>query len=391
MSSRFSAPRVALAHEWLVTMRGGERVLEALCELFPDAPLFTLVHAPGSTSPLIENRPIHTSFLQRMPMGVSRYRHYLPLMPPAVESLDVTGYDLVVSSSFCVMKGLVTRPDATHVTYCHTPMRYVWEQQNEYFGPGRAGALTRGVATLATSWLRHWDEASARRVDHYVANSAHIARRIRKRYGQEADVVHPPVDCARFDRVARETPERGDYYVMLGAFAPYKRVDLAIEAFTRLGKRLLIAGAGQDAERLRARLGPGGPVELLGEVPSEQVPGLLAGARAFVFPGEEDFGIAPVEAQACGTPVIAFGRGGALETVVGIDDAQGRAPTGVFFEEQTVDALADAVERFERVQDSFDPDAIRRHAQRFDRPRFLDEMRRLLAPYLGTQSVTAAS
>lgn len=369
-------PRVALVHEWLVTMRGAERVLEVFGELLPDAEIFTLVHQPGSLSKALEARTIRTSFLQRLPFGVSRYRHYLPLMPAAIESLDLAPYDLVLSSSFCVAKGVITRPDARHVTYCHTPMRYVWEQQAEYFGPGRAGLLTRAVAALTTPWLRTWDEASGRRPDHYVANSHHIARRIQKRYGVTAEVLHPPVDCARFP-----VPEKrgaGGYYVMLGAFAPYKRVDLAIEAFQRMGKRLLIGGGGQEGRRIARLVKPGGPVELVGDVPGARLSEFLGQARAFVFPGEEDFGIAPVEAQACGVPVIAYGRGGALETVVGLDEPARGAPTGVFFREQTVDGLIAAVEAFEAREREFDGAAIRRNALRFDRPLFKRAMREIL-------------
>lgn len=364
----FSQPRVALVQDWLVTMRGAEACLEVFAELFPEADLFTLVHKKGSLSPLLESRRIHTSFLQQMPFGVSRYRHYLPLMPAAIESLDLTGFDLIVSSSYCVAKGVITRPDARHLSYCHTPMRYVWEQQNDYFGPG-ASLPVRAVGRLATSYLRMWDEASARRPDQYVANSRHVATRIRKRYGREAEVIYPPVDCSRFSPGERD----GGYYVMVGAFAPYKRVDLAIQAFQRMGKRLLVAGAGQEEKSLHRLLEPGGTVELLGSVPREKVVSLLQGARAFVFPGEEDFGIAPVEAQACGVPVIAYGCGGALESVVGPDADS--PPTGIFFDEQTVEALIDAVERFESLEEAFDSTAIRRNALRFARPRFAREIR----------------
>ncbi len=370
MSSR---PRVALVHDWLVTYRGAERVLEAFAELLPDADIFTLVHKKGALPDSLESRAIHTSFLQNLPLGVQRYRHYLSLMPAAIEALDLSRFDFVLSSSFCVAKGVVTRPDATHVSYLHTPMRYVWEQKDEYFGEGRAGPLTRAVAAVATPWLRAWDIASARRPDAYLANSHHVARRIRKRYGVEAEVVHPPVDVGRF-RLADRPMARG-YYAMLGAFAPYKRVDLAIEAFRRMGKRLLIGGAGQEGKRLARMVSGGGAVELVGEVPAGRLAEFLGGAKAFVFPGEEDFGIAPVEAQACGTPVVAFGRGGALETVVG----DGAHPTGVFFEEQSVEALIGAVETFERRAREFDPAAIRAHALRFDRPRFLDAMRAILS------------
>lgn len=369
----FSKPRIALVHEWLVTYRGAERVVESFAELFPDAPIFTLVHRPGSQPRSLESREIRTSFLQKLPFSTTRWRHYLPLMPAAIESLDLSSYDFVLSSSFCVAKGVITRPDATHLSYCHTPMRYVWEQQQEYFGPQRAGPVVRAVATLATSYLRTWDEASARRVDHYVANSAHVAGRIRKRYGAPAQVIHPPVDCSRF--TLPDGPADSDYYVLLGAFAPYKRVDLAIEAFQRMGKRLLIGGGGQEATKLAQLLKPGSSVQLVGEVPPEKLASFLGQAKAFIFPGEEDFGIAPVEAQACGVPVIAYGRGGALETVRGLGEAGVEAPTGLFFREQSVEALIEAVQTFERHAEAFDPQRIRAHALTFDRPRFQEALR----------------
>lgn len=392
-----SGPRVALVHDWLVGMRGAEACLEVFAESFPDADIYTLVHRKGGLSPALESRNIRTTFLQKLPFAISHHRHFLPLMPAAIESLDLSGYDLVLSSSYCVARGVVTSPATHHVSYCHTPMRYVWEQQHEYFGEGRASLPVRAAAVFATHWLRNWDESSGRRVDHYVANSHHVARRIRKRYGVEADVVHPPVSCDRF-RIP-EKPGSGDYYVMLTAFAPYKRVDLAIEAFQRMGKRLLIGGGGQEGAKLRKRVKPGGPVELVGPVPDARLADFLGGAKAFIFPGEEDFGIAPVEAQACGVPVIAFGRGGALETVVGVNDptdastdAQTRAaPTGLFFEEQTVESLIDAVERFEREATAFDPAAIRAHALTFDRPRFKETMERLVLESFERGTVSPAS
>jgi glycosyltransferase involved in cell wall biosynthesis len=252
-------------------------------------------------------------------------------------------------------------------------MRYVWEQQGEYFGEGRASAAVRAVATLATSYLRTWDEAAARRPDHYISNSENIARRVKKRYGIDSEVIYPPVNCSRF---ALSTESRRNApYVMLTAFAPYKRVDLAIEAFTKMNKRLVIAGGGQEGAKLKTLVKPGGPVELLGEIENAQVAPLLQSGRAFIFPGEEDFGIAPVEAQACGTPVIAFGRGGALETIVGLGDAAGRTPTGLFFEDQSVEGLIEAVEEFERREGEFSPEAARENAFRFDRPVIKEQLR----------------
>jgi glycosyltransferase involved in cell wall biosynthesis len=357
--------RVALVHDWLAGVRGGEKVLEVFCELYPQADLHTLLHVPGSCSKPIERMNIKTSFIQHLPGVARHYRRYLPLFPHAIESFDFRGYDLVLSSSHCVAKGVITPPTALHVSYVHTPMRYVWDQFPDYFGPGRAGLPTRVAARVAAPFLRAWDEASANRVDHYIANSTHVADRVRKRYRRDAHVIHPPVDLSRFQPVSPEHVE--DYYLMVGAFAPYKRVDLAIEAFKKMNRRLKIVGGGQDLEHIRKLAG--GPVELLGNQPDEVVAQLYAHCKAFVFPGEEDFGITPLEAQASGRPVIAYGKGGVLDTVLPL--ATGNHPaTGVFFARQTVDDLIDAVRRFEAVQDRFDPAFLRAHAESFDRPHF---------------------
>jgi glycosyltransferase involved in cell wall biosynthesis len=358
--------RVALIHDWLVSMRGGERVLEAFCELFPSADLYTLVHAPGACSRAIEAMRIHPSFIDRLPLARERYRHYLPLFPHAIEAFDLNGYDLVLSSSHCVAKGVVTPPSAVHVSYVHTPMRYIWDQYPEYFGPGRAGALTRLGARAFSTFLRTWDEASASRVDVYVANSHNVAARIEKRYRRRSEVVHPPVQVNRFR--ARPRSEIGDYYLMVTAFAPYKKVDLAIDAFKRMGKKLKIVGAGQEEARIRALVAP--PIELIRHPSDDQIADLYGRARALIFPGEEDAGITPLEAQASGRPVIALGRGGALETVVGLGDGPAgtsdKAATGLFFQEPTVDALMGAVLRFEANAHRFDPAAARANAERFD-------------------------
>lgn len=358
--------RVALIHDWLVSMRGGERVLEAFCELYPSADLYTLVHVPGACSKAIESMHIRTSFIDRLPWAQERYRHYLPLFPHAIEAFDLNGYDLVLSSSHCVAKGVITPPSAIHVSYVHTPMRYLWDQYPEYFGPGRAGALTRLGARGFSTFLRTWDEASASRVDVYVANSHNVAARVEKRYRRQAEVVHPPVQLSRF-RV-RPRAEISDYYLMVTAFAPYKKVDLAIEAFRRMGKKLVVVGAGQEEARIRSLVAP--PIELVLRPTDPQIADLYSRARALVFPGEEDAGITPLEAQACGRPVIALGRGGALETVVGLGESPGdhsaMAATGLFFDEPTVDGLMGAVLRFEANAHRFDPAAARANAERFD-------------------------
>ncbi len=349
--------RVALVHDWLTGMRGGEKCLEVFCELFPEAPIYTLVHRPGSVSPAIESHPIHTSFLQRAPFGRTRYQRYLPLFPAAIERFDLRGYDLVLSSSHAVAKGVVIHPGTVHVSYCHTPMRYVWQAFEDYFGGGRYGFPVSWLLPSVATWLRTWDVVSSVRVDHYIANSHNVASRIAHYYGREASVVHPWVDTRAFTpdpSVARE-----DFYVIISALVPYKRLDLAIAAAGRLGRRLVVIGTGVERRRLE-RLG-GGRVTFLGWCDHATLLDALRRARALLFPGEEDFGIVPLEAMACGTPVVAYGAGGVTETVV-------EGETGVFFEPQEVASMAAALERLDgldlRAEDA------RRRAEQFSRDRF---------------------
>jgi glycosyltransferase involved in cell wall biosynthesis len=355
-------------------MRGGERCLEVVCELYPEADLFTLLHVPGSVSPLIEGRRIVTSFIQRLPGAARRYRHYLPLFPAAVGRFDFSGYDLVISLSHCVAKGARPRPGALHLCYCFTPMRYVWDRYDDYFGRGAAWPVRLGMRPIAVA-LRRWDRASSRRVHHFMAISAFVADRIARCYGRAAEVVHPPVEVQRFTLAE----EPGRYFLVVSALVPYKRVDLAVRAATRLRTPLVIVGSGPEEGRLRALAGP--TVRFAGWRPDVEVADLYRGCKALVFPGVEDFGIAPLEALASGRPVIAYGQGGVQETMVPLNGGEG-PPTALLFERQTEEALADAMVRFEDVKSVFEPKALRARAERFNRPLFKERWRERIAAHL---------
>ena len=346
--------KVALVHDWLTGMRGGEKVLEVVCSLYPDADIHTLFHWRGSVSPAIERHRIHTSFLQYMPLARTQYRRYLPLFPFAVERFDLDGCDLVISSSHCAVKSVVAPGRARHVCYCHSPMRYAWDQFDAYFGPERVGAMaSRWLYRPMLSRLAMWDAATAHRVHRFVANSQHVAARIRRYYNREATIVYPPVDTV-FYQPAPVSSE--SHFLIVSAFVPYKRIEIALEACHRAGARLRIVGDGPDRDRLQQLAGP--DVTFLGPLSDEQLRDEYRRARALIMPGEEDFGIVPVEAQACGRPVVALGRGGALETVT-------EGETGVLFAESTAESLGDALTRLERM--SFDATRIRASAERFSR------------------------
>jgi glycosyltransferase involved in cell wall biosynthesis len=379
--------RVALVHDWLMSMRGGERCLEALCELFPEADLFTLLHSRGKVSPTIERMRIHTSFVQYLPFAERYYRHYLPVFPLAIERFDLAGYDLVLSSSHCVAKGAIRSPHALHISYTYTPMRYAWDLYDEYFKDRVSGPKDR-LLRMVMARLRAWDTKACSRVDRFIAISHHVADRIKRHYHEEAEVIYPPVDLNRF----RVSDGDDGYYLVVSALAPYKRIDLAIEACARMKRPLKIIGTGQDEERLRRKGGP--MVEWLGWQPDEVIAAYYRSCRALLFPGEEDFGIVPLEAMASGKPVIAFARGGALETVVPLNPAGPSAkisqpwgfplsvndntPTGVFFYQQTTESMIEAINLFERNEQHFDPRAIRSHVEPFDRVHFKTQIRQLI-------------
>jgi glycosyltransferase involved in cell wall biosynthesis len=362
-SSRTSPIRVAAVHEWLDTYAGSERVLQEILALYPQADVFALVDfLPSNQRGFLDGRRITTSSIQRLPFARRHFRWYLPLMPFAVEQFDLSAYDLIISSSHAVAKGVISRPRQPHISYVHSPMRYAWDLERDYLGPAKWRSLP---ARLLMHYLRMWDIRTANGVDHFVANSAFIAQRIRKVYRRAAEVIHPPVDVDRFSVVA----DKEDFYVTLSRLVPYKRVDLLLDAFARTPqRRLVIIGDGPQFTTLKARAPAN--VSLLGRVSDDTRRNYLERAKAFVFAGEEDFGIALVEAQACGTPVIALGRGGAIEIVI-------PGETGLLFDEQTPESLIAALDCFERMP-KLEPLLIGKNARRFEAARFRREFRALV-------------
>lgn len=368
--------RVALVHDWLTGMRGGEKCLEVFSEIFPQADIYTLLHIKGSVSPTIEAHRIKTSWVQHLPRVEKKYRNYLPLFPWAIESLSLKGYDLVLSSSHCVAKGIRVDSNALHIAYIHTPMRYVWDMYDVYFGKdSSAGWPAKTLMPVIRPWLQRWDVRSNDRVHFFLANSDHVRRRIQRYYGRPAEVIHPPVDTGAFALSAKPK----EYYLLVSALAPYKRVDLAIRAFNRMQKPLVIVGTGPLMASLQKESGK--TISWLGWQPTENLKRLYGECRAFIFPGEEDAGITPLEAQASGRPVVAFGRGGALETVVSLSDYQeGKRDffSGIFFQEQTEDALIEAVQIFEKHIHRLNSERVRAHAETFDRQVFKERIIRTI-------------
>ena len=367
--------KAALVHDWLTGMRGGEKALEVLCELLPEADLLTLVHVPGRVSPTIASHRIRSSLVQRLPLVDRLYRHYLPLFPFAIEQFDLDDVDLVVSSSHCAAKSVVPRPGARHLCYCFTPMRYAWDQFGHYFGPDRVGTAASTLARPVLAGLARWDRRTASRVDRYVAISHYVAGRIRRYYNRQSDVVYPPVDTEFFQPDGR-VPE--GYLLIVSALVPYKRIDLAIDAARLAGLPLRIVGEGPERDRLCAHAADAA-VEFLGHQTDDEIRDLYRGASAVVLPGEEDFGIVPVEAQACGRPVVALARGGALETIRD-------GVTGVLVPEPTAEGFAEAFASLPRRW--FNTDVIRRHAESFGRARFARQMREVIDQTAGAPEGT---
>lgn len=362
--------RVAIVHEWLDTYGGSERVLEQFLLCFPSADIFAVVDFMGERERgFLRGRKVHTSFVQRLPFARRYFRHYIGLMPIAMQQLDLSGYDLVISSNHAVAKGVLTGPDQVHISYVHSPMRYIWDLQHQYLGQM---GIDRGLKSIYARWqfarLRQWDVSTAHQVDYFVANSSYIARRVRRTYRREAMVIHPPVDIDRFVPGSRKE----DFFLLACRFVPYKRADMVVQSFAHRGdRRLVVVGDGPEADRVRAAARGAPNIEFVGTVGRDVLIGLMQRARAFVFAAEEDFGITLVEAQACGTPVIAYGRGGAID-IVRTEKAEWR--TGLLFDQQTPDAITEAVDRFETLEHQITSDACRMNALRFSEARFRAEI-----------------
>jgi glycosyltransferase involved in cell wall biosynthesis len=342
--------KTALVHYWLINMRGGEKVLELLCDIFPDADIYTIVYDPSVISPKISRHKITPSFIQKLPFGPKKYQQYLPLHPIAIEQFDLSNYDLIISSESGIAKGVLLPPEVCHICYCHSPMRYIWNMYHEY--KKSLNYPFRILWAFFSNYLRQWDYVNSQRVDYFIANSKNVQNRIKKYYNRSADVIYPPVDFSRFRHNDSE-----DFFLFVGQLIPYKKADLAVKVFNRLNKKLVIIGDGPQKTKLLKTAMPN--ITLLGKQPDEIVVDYYSKCKAFIFPGEEDFGITPLEAMASGKPVIAYAKGGALETVV--DNK-----TGIFFFEQNQESLIEAIEKSEQV--FWDVDLIKEHARQFSIP-----------------------
>jgi glycosyltransferase involved in cell wall biosynthesis len=353
--------KVAIVHYWLVNLRGGEKVLEALCELYPQADIYTHVYNPAVfKDSIISQHSIKQSFISKLPFAKKMYQNYLPLMPLALEQFDLSDYDLVISSESGPAKGVIPAPGQPHICYCHSPMRYAWDMYHEY--RNRCGWLKRFLMVPFLHYIRRWDQLSSMSVSHFIANSSFVAGRIKSFYNRDSEVIHPPVD---FDVFSLSGAPAKDYYLLLGQLVPYKKADLAVQAFNLSGRKLKIVGEGEQFELLKKIAGDN--IELLGRQPFDEIKVLLANCKALIFPGIEDFGIVPLEAMASGRPVIAYKKGGALETVK-------EGVSGVFFEEQNESSLNAAIEKFEQAPDVFKPESIRRYVEIFSKENFKNKI-----------------
>lgn len=361
--------KIAIIHDWLVTYAGAERVLEQMLNVFPCADLFSIVDfLPDVHRVYIHNKPVKTSFIQKLPFAKTKYRHYLPLMPLAIEQLDLSSYDIIISSSHAVAKGVLTGPDQLHICYCYSPIRYAWDLHHQYL---KESGFTKGLKSwlvkIILHYIRIWDYRTASGVDKFIGISEFIARRINKTYGRASTVIYPPVDIERFTSCSKKE----DFYLTASRMVPYKRIDLIVEAFSTLpDRKLFVIGEGPELAKIKAKAGSN--IVFLGYQSFDVLKDYLQRARAFVFAAEEDFGIAPLEAQACGTPVIAYQKGGAVETIRGLESA---APTGIFFNEQSVQSLHSAIEKFEKNREKITSSNCRENAIRFKTDRFRQEFR----------------
>lgn len=357
--------KIAIVHDWLVTYAGGERALEQILLLYPGADIYSLIDfLPNDERNFILNKKVHTSFIQHLPFAKKRYREYLLLMPLAIEQFDLSEYDLIISSSHAVAKGVLTNSNQLHICYCYTPIRYAWDLYHQYLKEtGLSKGLKGLMAKLILHYIRLWDFTTVHRVDHFIAISQYISGRIKRIYGRDSTVIYPPVDIENFGLWTK----KADFYLTASRMVPYKKMDLIVEAFSKMPeKRLVVIGDGPDFKKIKTKAAKN--IELLNYQPVDVLKDYMQRAKAFVFAAKEDFGITPLEAQACGTPVIAYGKGGILETVV-------ENKTGIFFKEQSVESLTKAIKEFEKTQDKFDYNEIRKNAERFGKERFKEEFK----------------
>src|SRR4030065_1082896 len=356
-----SNKKIALVHYWLTGMRGGEKVVESICDIFPDVDIFTLVYDKNKISPSINNHKISTSFIQKFPFSRKKYQYYVPFMPVAIEQFDLSGYDIVISSESGIAKGVLTKPETCHFCYCLTPMRYLWNMYFDYLKNENIKFLKRKIIEIFFNYLRVWDLATASRVDYFISDSNNVKKRILKYYRRDSEVIYPPVDV---ESMIFETKKQ-DYYLVVSQLVSYKRIDLAIKAFNELKKELVVIGEGPEYRKLKKTANPN--IKFLGWQSGESLKQYYASAKAFVFPGEEEFGITPVEAQASGTPVSGFGKGGVVETVID-------GVTGILFYKQNASNLVDAVDKFEKLDSGMDSAAIRENSRKFDSSIFEKEI-----------------